>query len=70
MRALGRCLQKARQHLGIPWGILERDYLPLLVLAGISQVSMLCDTLVCKGGSALKECYFENYRFSEGLGPL
>ena len=28
---------------------------------------MLRDTLVCKGDTALKECYFEDYRLSEGL---
>ena len=37
------------------------------VLAGIGQVDSLRDTLVFKGGTALKKCYFGNYRFSEDL---
>ena len=67
MRPLRTRLQEARQRLGIPWEILERDYLLSWILAGIGQVSVLRDTLVCKGGTALKKCYFGDYRFSEDL---
>ena len=56
MRPLRTRLQEARQRLGIPWEILERDYLLSWILAGIGQVPELCDTLVCKGGTALKKC--------------
>lgn len=38
MRPLRTRLQEARQRLGIPWEILERDYLLSWVLAGIGQV--------------------------------
>jgi predicted nucleotidyltransferase component of viral defense system len=37
------------------------------VLAGISQVPALDDTLVFKGGTALRKCYFGDYRFSEDM---
>ncbi|MCY3748896.1 MAG: nucleotidyl transferase AbiEii/AbiGii toxin family protein [Chloroflexi bacterium] len=47
--------------------MLERDYLLSWVLAGISQTPMLRDTLVFKGGTALRKCYFGDYRFSEDL---
>ena len=67
MRPLRTRLQEARQRLGIPWEVLERDYLLSWILAGVSQVSGLGDTLVFKGGTALKKCYFGNYRFSEDL---
>ncbi len=67
MRALRTSLQEARQQRGIPWEILERDYLLSWVLTGIGQVPELRDTLVCKGGTALKKCYFGDYRFSEDL---
>ena len=67
MRPLRTRLEEARQRLGIPWEILERDYLLSWVLAGIGQVPVLRDTLVCKGGTALKKCYFGDYRFSEDL---
>jgi predicted nucleotidyltransferase component of viral defense system len=60
-------LQEARNRLGIPWEVLERDYLLSWVLAGIEQVESLRDTLAFKGGTALKKCYFGDYRFSEDL---
>ena len=67
MRPLRTRLQEARGRLGIPWEVLERDYLLSWVLAGISQTPALRDTLVFKGGTALKKCYFGDYRFSEDL---
>jgi predicted nucleotidyltransferase component of viral defense system len=53
--------------LGIPWEVLERDYLLSWILAGIEQVQALRETLIFKGGTALKKCYFGDYRFSEDL---
>ena len=67
MRPLRTRLQEARRRLGIPWEVLERDYLLSWILAGVSQVPALGDTLVFKGGTALKKCYFGDYRFSEDL---
>ncbi len=67
MRPLRTRLQEARRRLGIPWEVLERDYLLSWVLAGISRVPVLKDTLVFKGGTALRKCYFGDYRFSEDL---
>ncbi|MFP3940911.1 MAG: nucleotidyl transferase AbiEii/AbiGii toxin family protein [Acidobacteriota bacterium] len=52
----------------MPWEVLERDYLLSWILAGIVQVEELRGTLVFKGGTALKKCYFgDEYRFSEDL---
>jgi len=67
MKPLRTRLQEARKRLGLPWDVLERDYLLSWVLAGISQVEALRDTLVFKGGTALRKCYFGDYRFSEDL---
>lgn len=67
MRPLRTRLQEARNRLGIPWEVLERDYLLSWILAGIEQVESLRDTLAFKGGTALKKCYFGDYRFSEDL---
>jgi len=67
MKPLRTRLQEARKRLGIPWEVLERDYLLSWVLAGIGQVDSLRETLVFKGGTALKKCYFGDYRFSEDL---
>lgn len=67
MKLLRTRLQEARIRLGIPWEVLERDYLLSWILAGIGEVKSLHDTLVFKGGTALKKCYFGNYRFSEDI---
>ena len=67
MRPLRNRLQQARQRLGAPWEVLERDYLLSWVLAGIDRVPALGCKLVFKGGTALRKCYFGDYRFSEDL---
>jgi predicted nucleotidyltransferase component of viral defense system len=67
MKPLYTRLQEARKRLGIPWEVLERDYILSWILAGITEVPALRDTLVFKGGTALKKCYFGDYRFSEDL---
>lgn len=67
MKPLRTRLQEARKRLSLPWDVLERDYLLSWVLAGISQVDALRDTLAFKGGTALRKCYFGDYRFSEDL---
>ena len=38
MRPLRTRLQEARQRLGIPWEVLERDYLLSWILAGVSHM--------------------------------
>lgn len=67
MKPLRIRLQEARKRTGLVWEIHERDYLLSWILAGIAQVDILSKTLVFKGGTALKKCYFGNYRFSEDL---
>jgi len=67
MRPLHGRLQEAQRRLNLPWEVLERDYLLSWLLAGIGRVEPLRDTLVFKGGTALKKCYFGDYRFSEDL---
>lgn len=46
--------------------VLERDYCLAWFLIGLSR-SPLREALVFKGGTALKRCYFGDYRFSEDL---
>ena len=67
MKPLRTRLEDIRRRLGIRWEVLERDYLLSWVLAGIDAVPELKRTLVFKGGTALKKCYFGDYRFSEDL---
>ena len=67
MRPLRPRLREAGQRTGQPLGVVELDYLQSWILAGICRVPALGDSLVFKGGTALKKCYFGDYRFSEDL---
>lgn len=50
----------------IPEAVLERDYCLSWFLVGLSR-SPLRERLLFKGGTALRKCYFPDYRFSEDL---
>jgi len=50
----------------IPETVLDRDYCLSWFLVGLSR-SPLRDRLAFKGGTALKKCFFADYRFSEDL---
>src|SRR5580700_8982150 len=50
----------------IPESVLERDYCLAWLLCTLAE-SDLKPILVFKGGTALKRCYFGDYRFSEDL---
>ncbi len=51
---------------GLP-NVVEKDYVLGWVLAGINAHPRLAESWVFKGGTCLKKCYFETYRFSEDL---
>ena len=46
---------------------IEKDYVLNWLLAGIAFSDALQDKWIFKGGTCLKKCYFEDYRFSEDL---
>jgi predicted nucleotidyltransferase component of viral defense system len=50
----------------IPEAVLERDYCLAWFLVALSRTP-LRERLAFKGGTALKRCYFGDYRFSEDL---
>jgi predicted nucleotidyltransferase component of viral defense system len=54
-------------NLGLLPNVVEKDYVLGWLLAGIYQHPALKDSWVFKGGTCLKKCYFETYRFSEDL---
>lgn len=66
MNNLYNQLQHLRDQYNIAWDILEQDYLLSWMLAGIADTS-LKEHLIFKGGTALRKCYFGNYRFSQDL---
>ena len=47
--------------------VVEKDYVLGWLLAGIYQQADLADDWIFKGGTCLKKCFFETYRFSEDL---
>ncbi len=47
--------------------VIEKDYVLGWLLAGINAHPVLANSWVFKGGTCLKKCYFETYRFSEDL---
>lgn len=52
---------------GLTPQVVEKDYILGWLLAAINANAELSSTWVFKGGTCLKKCYFETYRFSEDL---
>lgn len=46
---------------------IEKDYILTWLLYGIAHHNTLSKAIVFKGGTVLKKCYIEDYRFSEDL---
>ena len=55
------------QRWGLREDVVEKDYVLGWVLWGIGSDPLLRETWVFKGGTCLKKCYIETYRFSEDL---
>jgi predicted nucleotidyltransferase component of viral defense system len=53
--------------VGLEPNVVEKDYVLGWILAGISQHPRTRDSWLFKGGTCLKKCFFETYRFSEDL---
>ena len=52
---------------GIESGIVEKDYVLSKVLMSLATVDAFRRTLIFKGGTALKKCFYPQWRFSEDL---
>lgn len=52
---------------GLDAQVVEKDYVLGWLLAGIGQHAEVGNTWLFKGGTCLKKCFFETYRFSEDL---
>lgn len=55
------------QEWGLTEEVVEKDYVLGWLLWGIGSDPVLSQTWVFKGGTCLKKCYIETYRFSEDL---
>ncbi len=62
-----RDILEAASSLSLLPSVIEKDYVLGWVLAGINAHEELAESWVFKGGTCLKKCYFETYRFSEDL---
>lgn len=47
--------------------VVEKDYVLGWVLAALSQDTAIREAWILKGGTCVKKCFFETYRFSEDL---
>jgi predicted nucleotidyltransferase component of viral defense system len=55
------------REFGLRANVIEKDYVLGWVLAGIFNHKEIGGNWAFKGGTCLKKCYFETYRFSEDL---
>lgn len=62
-----RELEQLRAEWSLDLPVIEKDYVLGWLLAGIAQHPLLGRSWVFKGGTCLRKCYYETYRFSEDL---
>jgi predicted nucleotidyltransferase component of viral defense system len=73
MEARGRSVIDKREILdtasrvNLNPSVVEKDYVLGWMLAGISAHPEISENWIFKGGTCLKKCFFETYRFSEDL---
>src|SRR5258706_11476712 len=53
--------------LGLQNSTIEKDYVLGWILMSIQMNSKTKDSWIFKGGTCLKKCFFDEYRFSEDL---
>jgi len=60
-------IMEVSQAVNLRADVVEKDYILSWLLAGINWHKDLKTKWIFKGGTCLKKCYFETYRFSEDL---
>jgi predicted nucleotidyltransferase component of viral defense system len=55
------------REFGLSANVVEKDYVIGWLLAGIASHPDISRSWIFKGGTCLKKCYFETFRFSEDL---
>jgi predicted nucleotidyltransferase component of viral defense system len=58
---------KIQKVFGLQPTIIEKDYVLGWVLMGIQRQPEIHENWIFKGGTCLKKCFFDKYRFSEDL---
>ena len=77
MGASGKCgdtdvittaeLHRAAQKEGLRFDQAEKDYVILWLLSGLAHSGVKEHGWIFKGGTCLRHCYYEGYRFSEDI---
>lgn len=67
MKSLRSKLKTECGRMKVASHVIEKDYALSYVLAGIAAEPTIKNTLIFKGGTALKKIFFGDYRFSEDL---
>ncbi len=62
-----RELAALRAEWTLDQGVIEKDYVLGWLLAGIANHAELGRSWIFKGGTCLRKCYYETFRFSEDL---
>lgn len=62
-----RELAELRAEWSLDQGVIEKDYVLGWLLCGIAHHADLRESWIFKGGTCLRKCYYETYRFSEDL---
>ncbi|MHB1981659.1 MAG: nucleotidyl transferase AbiEii/AbiGii toxin family protein [Sulfobacillus sp.] len=62
-----RELEELRSEWDLDVNVIEKDYVLGWLLAAISHHPELATTWIFKGGTCLRKCYYETFRFSEDL---
>lgn len=60
-------LREAAREFQLDINVVEKDYVLGWMLGGIAAHPALRESWIFKGGTCLKKCWFETYRFSEDL---
>lgn len=67
LKPLRKRLENVSKETSLRLDIVQQDYILSWILVGLFEHPLLKAELIFKGGTALKKCYFGNYRFSEDL---
>lgn len=60
-------LHRAAEEEGLRFDQVEKDYIILWVLSGLAHSRIARQGWIFKGGTCLRHCYYEGYRFSEDI---
>ena len=60
-------LHRTAEEEGLRFDQVEKDYVLLWILRGLSLQNLSAKGWVFKGGTCLRHCYYKGYRFSEDL---